>query len=765
MSENEKNSNPSRRTFLKAMGLGSAGGALVLSGCGDTDLINEVDLEVRKEHVLPNVDPQDFVVPGNEIYYASICQQCPAGCGTHARVREGRVLKLEGNPQSAINVGRLCPMGQAGLHGHYNPDRLHKPMARKNGKLVEVSWDDANKALTKHLGTPNKKLAWIGGVESGHDAVLIREYMDAIGSKNWVNFDPMVPEVGLSAQEKVYGERLPIFDLAKADLIVSFGADFLGTWMSPVHFASQYAEFRKPSRGTLVQIESKMTLTGSNADRWIAIRPGTEGHLALAIASLLASDPHYAARIPNEMSKALKQINIAEFANITDVPEAQIRKIHHHLTTRTPSLVLSGWSAENGEQGEQAALAAHLLNVMLGNVGKTVLPRAQMPFPDLGARSGGWAKLSRVIQDLHRGKIDTVVVHGTNPLYHAPAFMEAKKAFAKAGFRVAFSMFPDETTLACDLVIPIHSSLEEWGSSYPLYPAKDGVLGLRQPTMYPVFGKDSTKAFGEVMLTLIKGVNPSFKHWGDYHAYLIDALSSMKGKMATMPKPQVDGETDQEALVQTMLSDGQVQFKTTANTLRASAILPKLRVPTSPGGKYPYTLIPSPRLGLWDGRHANLPWLQELPDQLSAVVWDSWLEIHPKTAAKLGIKTGDKIKVSSEAGDIIAKSLIVDAVVIASIHPEAIAIPLGQGHTEYGRYAKGIGVNPFELLNPTYDDDTGELSVAATRIQIEKIADYGKITTLATGDLVQESHTFHQAGRKLVKTISAEDFNRTEKEV
>ncbi|HXH64029.1 MAG TPA: twin-arginine translocation signal domain-containing protein, partial [Mariprofundaceae bacterium] len=125
----------SRRTFLKAMGLGGAGSALLLSGCGDTDIINEVDLEVRKEKVEPNVDPQDFVQPGVDLYYASTCRMCPAGCNLHARIREARVLKLEGNPGSPVNHGRLCPMGQAGLHAHYNPDRLTKPMIRKNGGL------------------------------------------------------------------------------------------------------------------------------------------------------------------------------------------------------------------------------------------------------------------------------------------------------------------------------------------------------------------------------------------------------------------------------------------------------------------------------------------------------------------------------------------------------------------------------------------------------------------------------------------------------
>jgi len=164
-------------------------------------------------------------------------------------------------------------------------------------------------------------------------------------------------------------------------------------------------------------------------------------------------------------------------------------------------------------------------------------------------------------------------------------------------------------------------------------------------------------------------------------------------------------------------------------------------------------------LGLWDGRHANLPWLQELPDQLAEVVWDSWAEIHPKTAKKLDVETGDVVKVASSHG-----SLEVKVVVFPGIHPEAVAIPMGQGHTEYGRYAKGRGVNPYKILAPKFDKETGELATHATQVSITKIADRGPIVTLAHGDLVLESNTSIQAGREIVKTVTAKQFNRTEEE-
>ncbi len=750
-----------RRTFLKAMGLGSAGSALVLSGCGDTDIVNEVDIEVRKELVLPNVDPQDFVRPGVEMYYASTCRQCPAGCGVHTRIREGRALKLEGNPISSVNKGSLCMMGQAGLQGHYNPDRLTKPMVRKGGKLVEVSWDEAEDTLIKVMGRKNSKLAWLNGATSGHHAALIGAYLDAVGSKNHFVFDTLPPAVGHAANEKMFSNAVPKLALDKAKLIVSFGADFLGTWMSPVQFAKQYADFRNAPRGTLVQIEPKMTLTGANADRWLPIRPGTEGHLALALASLLAQDAKYAGRVSSDVLASLKDVDIEAVAKATDISAERIHKLHHLLTSHAPSLVLSGSSAEGFEHGSQAANAILLLNVMLDNVGKTILPREEVDFPDLHPQLGGWAQLKSFVDGLNHGDFDTAVVFGTNPIYQAPDFMGADKAFAKAKTKVSFSMFPDETTMASDVVIPIHSPLEEWNTSMPAYAVEDGQLNLQQPVMNPVFGDDSTRAFGDVLLTLLQNIDAQFKRWDSYQTYVTDALLTMRPVLVNPPRATVPGQTPEEGFKQGILSTGFVQLK----SKKSKPIVAKLEpvdLPTATGddAKFPFHLVPSPRAGLWDGRHANLPWLQELPDQLTEVVWDSWVEMHPKTAESMGLITGDVVNVKSSSGSLTAK-----VVVFPGIHKNTIAIPLGQGHTEYGRYAKGIGVNPYKILNAKFDKQTGELATHATQVAITKVENRGDLVTFAHGDLVLESNTSTQAGREIVKTVTAEQFNREEKEV
>lgn len=760
MSKKNTHNDWSRRSVLKAMGIGSAGSALILSGCGDTDIINQVSIEVRKEKIFPSVNPEDYVIPGIETFFASTCRQCPAGCDIHIRVREGRAIKIDGNPHSSTNSGRLCAMGQAGLQSHYNPDRITKPMMRKGDKLVKVSWQEAEGAIKKLLGGKNSKLAWLSGATSGHQAVITKAYLDAVASKNHFVFDTLPPAVGFAANKETYGLEMPKYDFDKAKLIVSFGADFLGTWLSPVHFGAEYGKFRNAPRGTLVQIESKMTLTGSNADRWIAIKPGTEGQLALALASLIAKDSKYSAKISGAVKSSLKAIDIDKVSKETTVSVERIKHLAELMKAQSPSLVLSGNSAEGFGHGTEAAKAILALNVLLGNVGKTVLPRESIPFADLQPKLGGWSEMKAFVDGLNDGTFDTAVVHGSNFLYQAPSFMKAEAAFAKAKARVSFSMFLDETTAASDLVIPLHSYLEEWNTSMPAYAAEDGHLSIQQPVMNPVFGEGSTYSFGDIMLSLLTELDGNYKQWEDYSAYILDALATMKPALVNAPKPTVKGQTEEDAFRQGILAQGFVQVK----TQKGAGINPKVEAVSIPAaeetsGEFEYHLVPSARMGLYDGRFANLPWLQELPDQLASVVWDSWVEIHPNTAKKLGLITGDIVEVAS-ASD----SLKVKVLVFQGIHEESIAIPLGQGHTEFGRYAKGVGVNPFKILSPIFDKQTGELATHATKVSITKVQNRGDVVVRKHGDLVLESVTVSQKGREIVKTVSAEHFDKNEEE-
>ncbi|RJQ47574.1 MAG: molybdopterin dinucleotide-binding protein [Gammaproteobacteria bacterium] len=722
-----------RREFLQLMGWGTAGATL--AGC---DLPTTVTLEEGKEEVVAYLSPEEYAIPGVGVWYASTCMQCAAGCGIHGKVREGRVLKLEGNPGSSINRGKLCQMGQAGVQNHYNPDRYSTPRLRRDGALVDISWDEAWKLIAEKTGAAGAgRVAWLTGTLSGHQAALMAAHIEAVQGKHY-GHEVINSAVWEAVNRDLFGEAMPRLHLAKAKLALSFGADFLGAWLSPVHFSTEYAEFRKAPRGILVQVEPAMSLTGANADLWLAIRPGTEGALALGLAYVLAQNGVTA---PAVLQGVISDYAPSKVAGITGVSEARIMQLADLLQKHAPSLVLPGHSAQGQTQGYETTAAIMLLNVMLGNAGQTITSGGEFPFPQLAAKSGNTRDLIAFAEAAHNRAHDVVFFYGANPVFTAPAALNLADRLKNIPFKVAFTQFPDETAAACDLIMPVASYLEDWGTHAPAY-QPDGVIGLQQPlmeTLYP-----GTPGLGDALLALLKTHNAAkYGAWNNYYGYLKQAVTSLPAQYRTA------GQTD-EAFWQSVLQKGQLKVEVKGGALQVKPLSGISLSAPAAGGEYPLTLIPSPRLSFWDGRHANLPWIQEAPDQITKVVWDSWAEIHPSTAAQLGVEEGDVLEIASEQGAIKVKAFI-----HKGVHPDAIAVPMGQGHDDYGRYAKNRGANPLRILNPVTDARTGELALYGTRV---KAAPTGERQMLVKAG----RDNISQRGRKLAGTISAEQFRRTE---
>src|SRR6266566_1882390 len=265
-----------RRRFLTVLGV-TGGGVAALGACG-------VDAQ-RTQKLIPYLVQPEDQVPGIATWYATTCRECPAGCGLHAKVREGRVVKLEGNPESPLNHGHLCARGQAGLEGVYNPDRVTGPLARNaQGKLEAISWDDALARLTAKIKAARAKgIAFLTGNESGSFGELVAEWTRAVGGKH-VGYEPFAFEALREGNRIAFGTAaVPWYDFAGARYILSFGADFLDTWLSPVGYqhafsrAHGFNSARADAMAKLVFVGPRMTLTGMNADEWIAPVPGTEG--------------------------------------------------------------------------------------------------------------------------------------------------------------------------------------------------------------------------------------------------------------------------------------------------------------------------------------------------------------------------------------------------------------------------------------------------------------------------------------------------------
>ena len=732
------NSGFDRRDFLKVLGWGGA--AVTLSGCGNGSV------EDGKETVVSYVETNDYMIPSISVYFNSTCAQCDAGCNITGRIREGRVLKVEGNPASAINRGKTCGLGQAGVQHHYNPDRVRQPLLRKGDQGEAITWEKAYALIAEKMnGVSGEEIAFLTGGMSGHLKVLLGNYLDSFGCKNHFVYEAIGPAVLRAANKKSYGVEMPRFNINKAKVVLSFGADFLGAWVSPVHFSQQYAQFRKGvngQRGVLVQIESKMTLTGANADRWLVVRPGTEGILALGIINALGT-------AKGDIATAVKDYDKARVSKDTGVSEEQIDKIVALLKERTPSLVLAGSAAEGYAHGSQNAAAINLLNHVLGNIGKTVEAAAVVPFPQMAPSTGNTVALKTLNEGLNAGKYKVLFSYATNPIFTAPGAMKFKDNLGKAGFKVAFTHYLDETALQADLVLPLDSALEDWGTQVPEYMAEGAQINIQQPLMEKLHADTDgkgTRGMGDILLALIKLRRADdYKKYDDYYAYLRAAILQNKRALG--------GGADDDVFWNETLSKGIIKLASAPHALsaRADARGLSLPAPAAIDAQYPLHLIPSVTASLRDGRHTNQPWLQESPDPLTTIVWDSWVEIHPKKAAELGIQEGDIVEVTGKNGSIKAQAYL-----FPGIHPDAISIPLGRGHEALGRYAKGYGVNPFQILDTVFDQETGELALHETRVKVSKT---GKRVIIVKDEGVVGGQ---QMGKKIAVRVSSDKVKLSE---
>jgi len=678
-----------RREFLKV--LGSTGAAATAVGC----------FQEPVEKLIPYVVSPDHTVPGVSTNYASVCRECSAACGIIAEVRDGRAIKLEGNPDHPVNHGALCARGQAALQGLYNPDRYRGPMIRRDNRLAPATWDEALALVRQRISEARAENA-AGGVrfvsqhENGSFGAFVDQWMSAGGFGAHIAFDAEADLAVRAANQAEYGSAWPALDFAAARLIVSIGADFLDGWGSSVAHQLSFAD----ARGKLgdaprfVYIGARRSLTGLNADDWIACRPGSELAIANALLSAVGGSGN---------------TTIAAAATASGVSEASLQRVADELRAAKPSLVLGGVSTPDAHL---VALAAARINKAAGNVGTTVKPDEGLA--GIGG-AGGAQALAALATDMNGGTVRVLFIRGANPVHALPKAMQFAEGLTKVPLKVSFSSYPDETSELCDVVLPDSHSLESWGDSEPVR----GVLGLQQPVMDPVF---NTRAAADVMLALARGDNAMSSRypWATYRDFLMSRYPA--------------GRNAFTEAVGKGLGQGSVLARNTT-----SAALPTSAQAISGDGEFFLVVHPSPALGV--GAGANKPWLQELPDPVSKIAWQTWVELHPSAAARLGVGASDHVTVTTAAGSITAPVYI-----YLGIHPESVAVSLGQGHTAYGRYAQGIGANAVDALGATFDGG-GRLAWTQAKATVAKAAGRSRLVTT--------EGSARQHGRGIARAVTA----------
>ncbi|MFN2572464.1 MAG: molybdopterin-dependent oxidoreductase [Gemmatimonadales bacterium] len=676
-----------RRRFLKVLGVTSAGAAAV-SACG-------IGAEPTERLIPYLIQPEDQI-PGIATYYATTCRECAAGCGVRVRVREGRAVKLEGNPDSPINRGRLCSRGQAAIQGLYNPDRIDHPLVRNaNGAFEAIDWDGAIQRLAgKVRDARGKGIVFLSGTEASSFGDLVEEWLTQVGGRR-VSYEPFGFEALRVGNRMAFGTAaIPTYDFANAKYLLSFGADFLDTWLSPVEFQNGFSRAhgfdagRPASMAKFVYVGPRMSLTGINADQWIAARPGTEGTLALALAQVIVSQrlaalPADAGRLSGLLARHAPSAVAAQIG----IEQEAIVRLAIEFANAKGGLAVAGGMATQYANGAEIVAAVNILNYVVGAVGTLVKFGADLAI----GTTGTFGDLATLTTDMSAGRVALLLVHGSNPAHSLPGAFQ--QAVGKVAYKVSFSSYIDETAAACDMILPDHHPLEQWGESRP----RVGVVALQQPVVQPVF---DTRSTGDVVLRLAGRT-------GTFQDYL-------QTKWRGTPQQWLDALAKGGVYADAAPAARAVRLADTATNLGAA--------PAADASAADQTVIVFPHPHLHDGRGANKPWLQELPDPVSKIAWHSWVEVHPDTAARWGVATGDFLLLKSPFG---AQKF--PAWITRSVRPDVLAVPTGQGHTAYGRYAKDRSANAFELLGAQVNSYGGRNF--AVRATATKTGEHRKIVT------------------------------------
>ena len=753
-----------RRSFLKISAI--SGAAAALESCGSP------------EHQLIRFIPDEDLVPGIATWKPSVCTLCSAGCGTLVRVMEGdaEVLrngrtglikmglakKLEGNPDHPVNRGKLCARGHAALQVLYHPDRIANPLKRRgsrgSGEFQEISWDDALAELTSHLSEVRSSgdaasLAFLARPLRGQRRELIERFVKAFGAPQPIFYEPLDEAVLRQANLLSFGSAaLPTIDLSRADYLISFGADLLGTWNSPVAQSIGYGEMRqgRPGRrGKFVQVESRISQTGANADEWIPCHPGMEGVLALGIAHVIladklrARDAHArAAALIAGWSEGLSDYAPDSVAKQTGVSAETITRLAHEVAAAGASAVIIGGAPLAQTHGMFNALAVNALEALVESAHSQPIlsftPQPSIAAAVSGAAStvdtqAGFSAVSAFTQAILKGQrtLKVLLLYDANPVFGAPASLQFREAFAKVPYIVSFGSFIDETSAFADLILPDHAPLESWVDDIPESGAAQSVVSLAPPAVHPLH---NTRAMPDVLLDVAQrlgGPTAAALPWKSYDAMLRAAYVPLRQHSGT-GTPQSEDDFWTKITTQGGWWGPATATKTesvSAAPAHAAIKFAEAEFDGSPQ-EFPFYFLPFPSQTFRDGSLAHLPWLQEMPDVITTAMWSSWVELNPKTAAQLRIALGDLVEISSQHGSVRAP-----AILSPGIAPDLVAMPIGQGHENFSRFASGRGANPLSILAPLAEGETGALAWAATRVKLARVggAEQGKLITFAGG--------------------------------
>jgi molybdopterin-containing oxidoreductase family iron-sulfur binding subunit len=660
-----------RRDFLKYLGFSTAAATLAAS----------CEMPVRK--AVPYLQRPDNVIPGIANYYASTYVNGGDVISVVVKQRDGRPIKIEGNELSSITKGATSAQSQASVLDLYDNTRLRYPMQKDGKDFKEVTSFDAFDKMTGAAISGKTVVLLTSTINSPSTLQIISEFLAKYPGSRHVEYDAVSYSGMLLANEATYGKRaIPSYHFDNAKVIVSLGADFLGTWLSPTEFSKQYSVNRKisgekPELSRHIHFESMMSMTGSNADDRFTHKPSETGALAIAILNALNG-------------------TAASFED---------KKLNSGIKLAAQKLTAAGGNAlvVCGSNDVNIQIIVNAINESIGANGKTINWSVTSNY-----RKGIDADMEQLVADLNSKTIGALLVYGVNPAY---SFHDKDKFIAglKNTVAISFNGTMDETTEQCKYIIPAHHWLESWGDAEP----KTGYISLLQPTVNPLF---KTRAFQTSLLKWSENVTP------DYETYFKNYWTAKSGSADNYNKALQDGVIEPAT---PLIGSGVFSRE---KIFEATEKISKIK-----GGNTEIVLYQ--KISIGNGSQANNPWLQELPDPVTKVTWDNYAMMSPAMAKSLlgidvlnqefGNQSNYEVHPEKPVVKITAngKFIEIPVIIIPGMHASVIAIAVGYGResedkgktSEYiGKSAVGAGQNAYKFVS--FDGTTHYHSV----VKIEK---------------------------------------------
>ncbi|WP_244083781.1 4Fe-4S dicluster domain-containing protein [Desulforhabdus sp. TSK] len=696
--------------------------------------------------LIPYIVPTDDIIPGQATWYATTCRECPAGCGILAKNRDGHVIKVEGNPLHPVNAGKLCSRGQASLHGLYNPDRFSGPhKMTASGEPVPISWDEGMAILTQGLDGildrgKKDRIVVVSDLVSGTLKDFIAYWLGEMRSREHILYEPFAYEPLRRANAMVFGtEGIPSYRLDRADFLLSFGAGFLETWLSNVEYARQFAAFRTPhdqGKNRFLYVGPRMSLTAANADFWVQAAPGDEFLVAAGMLMVLTGEgllPNISAEQKKSVASLVRGLTLEAVAAGTGVSEETLRRMALEFARAEHPLALAEGLSFSSPRATETAAAAGLLCALHPGSRETIDFQG---LSELG-QVDSTARMQELSQKMQDGKVEAVLLFQANPAYSLPPSWNFHKSLQKVPLVVSFSPAMDETTRSAHLILPAHSPLESWGD----YSPRKGVTGIMQPVMGPVF---DSRHPGDILLAAGRQLKGPERFPAESFYHILRNAWQLKGQELA---PGVPPETFwQEAVKRGGVWDEVKGSKgeSSGNPVRPSKFsFPLVELGNRNKKEFHFTGFPT--VQYYDGRGANRPWLQEIPDPISQITWGGWVEMHPDTARSLDLAKGDLVVIRSPYGSIEAPVFP-----LPTVPPDTLAVPIGQGHSHYGRFATAEYGNPMGLLPSGIDPMCNGLLRPEFKVTVEKL---GRRVPIAHVD-----GSLFQHDREMARSLTLEAY-------